>query len=756
MGKIKIELGFNNIAPLVELNERIEADSIKYGIYANNGSGKTFMSRMFRLTEKDIKLEIDENGKSTTDNYITRGESEGEFKLAISDETGTKEEFEILLRKHQIPIIPATNYLYHTFNQDYVDDNIKNLNFDKDSNIEGFILGKINIDIEEEETKLKDLLEKNLTLTSKTAEEITNYVDEKIKPLRDIARIKEFSFLTPSQISKENHFSDSQLKSLEELFDDYEKIKSIPESLSHLKNIDAIEIDKEFIDELIKDCKEEFSLSKIAEEFKKKVKSKQDFIETGLSIMKENECPFCEQTFSDKASHLIDEYNKYITDRESQTLKRFGYYSDKVDNIISSINSIQNESERRNLEFESYIAKYIPSLEDKGLLQLDLDTIKQLLLELKHLIQDQQKDISVSIDVLKDYNTEVSSAESTINKIIEANNNLIKELNSKISKASDENLEVRRKICKATFLHLKEKHQTDFQEVVELRKQIKELQEEIRIKKEQQKVNKKEKVAETIKTVLNHFFSSKYSLDVETFRLTFNQSLLEEKEARHVLSEGEKTIVAFAYFIGDTHLKIDSEDDYKKLFFVIDDPISSMDFDHVYTLCGVIRDLKLLIDKIERERLLILTHNNEFMRVLSHHGIINTRLILKNGKLKKFNINSTAPYINHLLDIVKIANRIDSPSHTTANSIRHIVETLTKFDQVILQGEGIKNYLIEKLPQDKRSCILINDLSHGGYRTEQPIITEDEYIEMCKDIVNLVKEQFEGQITYCEKLIESE
>lgn len=175
-----------------------------------------------------------------------------------------------------------------------------------------------------------------------------------------------------------------------------------------------------------------------------------------------------------------------------------------------------------------------------------------------------------------------------------------------------------------------------------------------------------------------------------------------------------------------------------------------MDFDHVYTLCGVLRDIKLIINKLDKERLFVFTHNSEFMRVLSHHRIINKRLILKDNKLSNFSINSTAPYINHLIDIFKVAKKIVSPSHTTANSIRHVVETLTKFDKVLLEGESIKNYLAEKLPKDKRSCILINDLSHGGFRTEQPLITDDDYILMCEDILNLVSSQFEGQIQYCE------
>lgn len=37
-------------------------------------------------------------------------------------------------------------------------------------------------------------------------------------------------------------------------------------------------------------------------------------------------------------------------------------------------------------------------------------------------------------------------------------------------------------------------------------------------------------------------------------------------QASHVLSEGEKSIIAFAYYLGDIFVKIIDEDDYERLF----------------------------------------------------------------------------------------------------------------------------------------------------------------------------------------------
>lgn len=755
MAKIKVKIECKHIAPLTNLNESIDAGSLKYGIFANNGSGKTFMSRMFRLTEKNDALEIQEDGKSPTDKLITRGKVAGNFAFKIIEENGeVKEDIKIDLAKGSLPVLPETNYIYHTFNQDYVEKNIKTLNFEKDSDIEGFILGKINIDLDTEEGLLKTKLEENEQLTNQVAIEISEYVEVNIKPIRDIHRIREFKSLKPQEIFKSLDSTPQEAsKSMEGLISDYNKIKSVPETLAKLHLVDTLEINTEFIQSVIKDCKEEFSLSKIAEEFKAKVKSKQIFIEKGLELIENNKCSFCEQELNEEASDLIDRYNDYLQDREAVTLKRFQNYQIKLDEIKLYLKIKFEEVEKRLLEFDSYKTKYIPSLSEKSLTKIDINDLLDELNELENLIKEQQKNISISVVVNKDYVSSIEKLRTLANNTMSINNDLIKLANNKIEKTSEESLSIRREICKSGHNHLVQTHKTNFQNIVSLRNQISEIEKEIKSKKEQQKISKRDKVIETIKKVLGYFFNTKYSLDPETFRLTFNNDVLAKNEANNVLSEGEKTIVAFAYFFGDVHLKVNSEDDYSKLFFIIDDPISSMDFDHVYTLCGVLKEIKTIIDKIQRERLFVFTHNSEFMRVLSHHKIIDKRLILKNNKLSNFSINSTVPYINHLIDIYKVAKKVESPSHTTANSIRHVVETLTKFENVILEGESIRNYLHEKLPMDKRSCILINDLSHGGFRTEQSLITDDEYVLMCEDILGLVRNQFEGQIKYCEKMI---
>jgi hypothetical protein len=177
-----------------------------------------------------------------------------------------------------------------------------------------------------------------------------------------------------------------------------------------------------------------------------------------------------------------------------------------------------------------------------------------------------------------------------------------------------------------------------------------------------------------------------------------------------------------------------------------------MDFTHVYTLCGVIRGIKKIIDKLKRERFIIFTHNNDFMRIISANNIVDKKLILKNSEISEFNNNLTVPYINHLLDIYMIARKDTKANHTTANSIRHIIETLTKFQNIETSSDSIAEYITENIPNDTKSYTLIQDLSHGGWRSEQAPITDDDYKEVCETVISHIEKYFKKQIEYCSKL----
>ena len=79
------------------------------------------------------------------------------------------------------------------------------------------------------------------------------------------------------------------------------------------------------------------------------------------------------------------------------------------------------------------------------------------------------------------------------------------------------------------------------------------------------------------------------------------------------LSGGEASLIAFCYFI--TQLKDElSGPDAEKLIIYIDDPISSLDANHIFYVYSLIESI--LCEPLKYAQLFISTHNLEFLSIL--------------------------------------------------------------------------------------------------------------------------------------------
>jgi len=88
------------------------------------------------------------------------------------------------------------------------------------------------------------------------------------------------------------------------------------------------------------------------------------------------------------------------------------------------------------------------------------------------------------------------------------------------------------------------------------------------------------------------------------------------------LSEGEKTAIAFIYFL--THLN-NKDFNLKEGIVVIDDPISSLDIDAIYRISGLIKS------KLKKShQLIIMTHNYEFFNQIKSWFIVDPDIDFKN------------------------------------------------------------------------------------------------------------------------------
>lgn len=352
-------------------------------------------------------------------------------------------------------------------------------------------------------------------------------------------------------------------------------------------------------------------------------------------------------------------------------------------------------------------------------------------------------------NVITSYSEQVDKINSFIDSLnisLKAANNELDTFNSAKQKMNEEKLNLRRRLCNSMYCQTFENCKAAVLEIRSVEKELMDIGAKIKEETGKFKANKRDKVAETFQEYLKLFFGDKYIFDLETFCITFqNKAFTSDMDS--ILSHGEKNILAFCHYLAATHRTVEHESDYDKLFFIIDDPVSSMDFYYVYAVTQVIKRLSRKFS--EREvPIIILTHSLEFMSIIVRNNVVKQKYILNEGELRKLGNELIMPYEEHLRDINNIAKGKNAPNHTTANSIRHVLETIWRFERPDLTnlGDYISKLNSPIFEENAYLFSLIQDLSHGSLRTEIPYAPE-YIIEGSKCIIDFVQGRYCGQIT---------
>ena len=739
--KFTVSMNLENIGPhcgtdKLSFSEVVNSNkAIFYGI---NGTGKSFISRAFRLcTTSKTNMIVDE--------LLTIEEQEGHFSFEIYGENVDKK-LNITIRRGTLPVIDdSSDLLFHVFNSDYVEENIKAKHYSLDERIEGYILGKAQIDLTEEKKNLEVLSNE----ISKYNEVINKAIDEAKSFLKQkgiVQTTTEFSAITRDKV--EHGFGYEQVETVDECIREIETLKSVPDTLQDIR-FSLASIDMPFLNEIEGILKTVYPKSKWDEDFVAEYKAHQHFIETGLNYDHSDKiCPFCKRTYDSEALELINRYNQYRQAQEAKIVDRLRRLQQSVDRMSESLDREQKKISDALIQLRE-IQQYFPSLANLKLkLITKSEDYKTVFQTLSDMISQKVDNLSLPIGSVDEVIASCKNAWTEIFELQKYNISFIEKVNKAKNDTRSERLSLRRNLCKAKSLALQDELSDIFKRLKEKTATATKLREEIRKKEQKARISKREKVYETLESALNRFFKGKYQIDKESFQIKFRGNTVGDN-ASSILSDGEKSIVAFCWYLAETHTIINSEDDYNKLFFIIDDPISSMDFHFVYAVAQVIRDIKSIFNISRHERVWVFTHSNEFFSIITRNQIFPYAFMMKPGLIEKFKKQLLMPYDNHLSDLYKIANGIETPNHTTGNSIRHVIETIAKFESPEI---GLNEYVKNNKQLSKDSCIysLCQDLSHGNIRLETPY-SEDVLREAAKKVIEFIGDKYPGQLTAIRK-----
>lgn len=623
----------------------------KYNLfYGWNGSGKTTISRLFRIVEKkEIPIEYD--------------------NIKFNIETDSQ--------KYSEKNYKNINENVFVFNEEFIEENI---NWDESIN-KILLLSEDKI----KETKEYTLIKENINGNEKTGTKGLNkvYLEEKDK-LDSENKIIEDSY---SKIAKDikinfqaidstdREYSSLNKTKIQNILDNQEKLAEIidnnqtEEEINNL--ITAVKNEKK---ETIKYVKkeiemEEFTIlyNKIRETLSKivtarvieRLKENDDissWVNRGLELNKKYNNEFCEFCGNPLSRTRIEELENHFNDEVSKIKNELEELSKKLEIYRINQNDIIID---KNLFYKENISN-VDELNTNIIEEVSkLDTIiKSLKDSIEEKINNPFKKVEVE---------EIDRAKTIIdsyNNYINIQDKYVKETNEKTNNFEKQVKEIKKKLAN---YYLKNEFQDE--DIINKKEQYKKNKEKVdKIKAELD--SKLHRLNELESALSNESLGAekfneklKVFLGYDELRLEFNKELKGYEILRkstnskaHKLSEGEKTAIAFVYYL--TKLK-ENGNKIEDSIIVIDDPISSFDNNKLFSAYSCIK-----YEFDDCKQIFILTHNFNFFKLM--RDWIQTKKEKIEGKTEKYySIYKVEPIIENGIRIGNIRNAGKSLNQTS-------------------------------------------------------------------------------------------
>lgn len=740
------------IGPIMDLDSSLSGKRQNL-IFATNGTGKSFLARSLRMLDQSAFDTMNES--EIPDSLVSEESKLGSFSLLKGSNTLGQLD---LNTQNKTVVRSEPDDLFHVFSTDYIDTELRNKKYELDGEIDReIIVGKDNVELDSKREQVSKISAEIDTKKSDLSSKFLSGRNDIKKNYKISSHLKAYKLLVPDHFF-DNEFEVDNSLNYEASIAKYEKFKTIPESPQVPENTNFAPIWFDLTD-LYTALSEVVSTSDVAEDIKERIRTDPSFFEKGLQKyqQEQSDCPFCTQSLTEIGLKAIESYNAYFADREAQSLKQLSNLKSDLENKLKLIGSLIDKSKISALRY-SELKAYFPSLDDTDLKSYEdsasvlVGVYEKLLATIDEKKENLQKSITVT-EVL-DLNIIKDDFEKTSN----TNNELIQTLTKIIENSDTDRKEIQGRICAAYQHSFFTKYETEFRDIYTREGELKQLEKEIQAveKKGSDKISARKKVADTFTQLLKVMFGEKYTFDEQKFTVQRNHQDMSRGGDR-TLSDGEKSVIAFCYFLAQTHLKISSVADYKKLFYVIDDPVSSLSFDYIFSIAQCLKTLRVSEDDIYfseadgmKPQMLILTHNEYFYNVINSNNVIHKSAIFQlksNGSrhILETQKGFVSPHIFHLEHCYCVSRNKIQPTYSTPNSIRTILEGVWKFCRPDLQNLPEFCEHLNKDHNIEVKSLLLNGLSHGGNFHDQSYL-KDDIEKAALEVISIVEKFAPGQI----------
>ena len=374
----------------------------------------------------------------------------------------------------------------------------------------------------------------------------------------------------------------------------------------------------------------------------------QSWVRTGMEYHREERatCGFCGQPLPADLWEKLDAH----FDKESSKLE---------EELNRQIKAIETEIEAVSRiclpEKESFYVFERSSFESKRTdFRKSLNTYQTELEKILRQLRDRKKDIfkAKSSDDVTDVSEELQCNIEALNELIEKHN----EARDSLSERQQEARTALRQDAVAKFIRdadlsseeqkmigLQHDTQLSKKQAEQLNENVREIEQGVEILRAE--LQDEKKGAEKVNDYLNHYLGHE-GLRLEAIddpeESKFKFQIMRGTEYAYNMSEGERSLVAFCYFIARLE---DIETKGKDLIIYIDDPVSSLDSNHIFFVFSLIESViakpKTNADgskNYQYKQLFVSTHNLDFFKYLrrlpvpdNHQGGTEFSLVEKQG-----------------------------------------------------------------------------------------------------------------------------
>ncbi|EAL7884112.1 RloC protein [Campylobacter jejuni] len=576
--------------------------------YGRNYSGKTTLSRIARSFEL----------KKHNEDFL-----DGNFKIKLEDGN--------FLTQNDVI---KSNLDIRVYNSDFVKENLNYL-YDKKGNIKGFK------SIGEEQKNIKEIIEKREKILKTRNEKLQKLENDKKEFLNDDRETKlEEKFTEKASLIATNpnylkgyRYNKTALKKDLNIIKNNEDayilnneeqnqfIKILEDKEKHNTNFNNT-FNKDNFQGILKHSSEILEKEIIIKE--NLTSELRQWLEEGLKFHKEHlstqQCKFCNNPLTLERIVWIENNIKDDSGEKEKIEEELKDLLDNFENYKLELKKILQDIEYENF-YSNYKDSFIALKEQLG---ANIANYNKELLKIEKKIKEKQKDVftPIKLENINDFSNEIFLTLNQIENLCKEND----EYTNKLSTNQDEAREKLRLNEVAKFAKdsdcfaIQDEIQNLKQNINTLEKSIATQNNKIdllesRIEKYKEKLSNLETSTSNINKYLKSYFGhNMLELKVkkdDKGQLNGEFEILRNGKQAKNLSEGECSLIAFCYFVAS--LK-DANTKDKNPIIWIDDPISSLDNNHIFFIFSVIENE--IVRKNSFEQFFISTHNLDFLKYI--------------------------------------------------------------------------------------------------------------------------------------------